>query len=233
MEQTNSLTSVIVFLREHFDMTVENINHFIGIKISWNRLNRSITLSQEPFIHRILKRFGMTNCNPKAVSADPYTNLSEVSLGRDDDDFDQSVYREAVGCVMYVMVCTIAFVVSQVAQFNHQPKPAHWAAVRRILCYLKGNAAFGVTYHADVDAPHTLLAYSDSDYAGDTSSRRSTSGYLLLLNGGPISWGALFILMWQRLMFSLPIQNKLKRFSLVCSSVQPSNTKMSPVVKTV
>lgn len=188
-----SLTSVIVFLREHFDMTVETINHFIGIKISRNRLNRSITLSQEPFIHRILKRFGMTNCNPKVVPADQYTNLSEVSLGRDDDDFDQSVYREAVGCVMYVMVCTrpdIAFAVSQVAQFNHQPKPAHWTAVRRILSYLKGTAAFGVTYHANVDAPHTLLAYSDSDYAGDTSSRRSTSGYLLLLNGGPISWAS-------------------------------------------
>ncbi len=133
-------------------MTLETINHFIDIQISRNRSKRTIILSQESFVHRILKRFSIANCNPKVVPADPYTNLSEVSPGKDDDDFDQSMYREAVGCVMY--------------------------------------ADFGVTYHANLDAPHILLAYSDSDYAGDTSSRRSTSGYLLLLNGGPISWAS-------------------------------------------
>jgi len=91
------------------------------------------------------------------------------------------------------MVCTrpdIAFAVSQVAQFNHQPKPAHWTVVRRILSYLKGTSDFGVTYHTELDASHIRLAYSGSDYADDTSSRRSTSGYLLLLNGGPFSWAS-------------------------------------------
>jgi len=77
-----SLTSVISFLREHFDVNVETINHFIGIKISRNSSNRTITLSQEYFVHRILKRFGMTNCDPKGAPADPYTNLSKSHLER-------------------------------------------------------------------------------------------------------------------------------------------------------
>lgn len=34
----------------------------------------------------------------------------------------------------------------------------------------------------------TIEAYSDFDWAGDKSSRRSTSGFIFMLNGGPVSW---------------------------------------------
>lgn len=35
-----------------------------------------------------------------------------------------------------------------------------------------------------------LSAFADSNYAGDTDTRRSTSGFLLIFNGGPIAWGS-------------------------------------------
>lgn len=130
----------------------------------------------------------MTDCNVKIVPADPFTILTEPTLGSLDEEFDQSIYREAVGSLTYLMVCTrpdIAYAVGQVAQFNHQPKLVNWVALKRILCYLKGTPKHGIIYKHSSHS--VLVAYSDSDYAGDIISRRSTSGYLLLLNGGPIS----------------------------------------------
>ena len=33
-----------------------------------------------------------------------------------------------------------------------------------------------------------LVAFSDSDWAGDIDKRRSTSGFIFCINGGPVSW---------------------------------------------
>ena len=90
------------------------------------------------------------------------------------------------------MVCSrpdIALAVGKVAQHCSKPKMAHWSAVKRIMVYLKGTASHGISYHA-TGFPDLLLSYSDSDYAGDLQSRRSTSGYLLMFHGGPITWAS-------------------------------------------
>jgi hypothetical protein len=55
----------------------------------------------------MLNRFGMADCNSKIVPADPITDLMTIDLqGEDSQEFDQSIYREAVGSIMYLMVCT-------------------------------------------------------------------------------------------------------------------------------
>jgi hypothetical protein len=39
-------------------------------------------------------------------------------------------------------------------------------------------------------APHSPDLFIDSDYAGDPNTRRSTSGMVTMMNGGPISWSS-------------------------------------------
>jgi hypothetical protein len=61
-------------------------------------------------------------------------------------------------------------------------------AAKRALRYLKGTVEMGVFYkRVDVDE---LVAYTDSDYAGDIDDRRSTSGYVFLLSGGAVAWAS-------------------------------------------
>ena len=66
------------------------------------------------------------------------------------------------------------------------PRSLHYAAVLRILWYLKGILFHGL--HFSSQSSLTLQAYSDADWAGDSTDRRSTTGYCFLLGDSLISW---------------------------------------------
>jgi hypothetical protein len=109
----------------------------------------------------------MEECNSRGVPADPHSRLSK-RLNTVEEEFS-CPFREAVGSIMYAMTCTrpdIAFSVGQVAQFCSSPTRSHWEAVKRILGYLKGTQDHGVSYGIIDDC--RLMAYSDSDFAGNT-----------------------------------------------------------------
>jgi hypothetical protein len=63
--------------------------------------------------------------------------------------------------------------------------------VKRVFRYLKGTSDFALCYHGNlIESQRTLSirGYLDSDWAGDIDNRRSTSGYLFMMNGGTMSW---------------------------------------------
>ena len=68
-----------------------------------------------------------------------------------------------------------------------QPTTAHWTAAKTVLRYLAGTADFGITFSSGTPG---LDVYCDADYAGDIDTRRSTTGYVFILNGGAISWSS-------------------------------------------
>ena len=80
----------------------------------------------------------------------------------------------------------IAFAVIKLARFASNPSNIHFTAVKRVYKYLKGTKDYGITYYKDCS--RYILGYCDADYAGDILSAKSTSGYIILLAGGIISW---------------------------------------------
>jgi len=52
----------------------------------------------------------------------------------------------------------------------------------------KGTKDLGIHYKRN--GTNLLLGYADADYAGDKDTRRSTSGLLFKLNGGPVQWSS-------------------------------------------
>ena len=97
------------------------------------------------------------------------------------------LYRRLVGILVYLTVTrpNISYVVHQVSQYLSAPQSTHYAAVLRILRYLKGTLFHGLFYSAQ--SPLVLRTFSDADWAGDPTDRRSTTGYCFLL-GSLISW---------------------------------------------
>lgn len=72
------------------------------------------------------------------------------------------------------------------ARYIAAPRKTHWEAAKAILRYLNGTAGHGIWFGAAAG----LQGYCDSDYAGDVDTRRSTTGFVFLLNGGAISWSS-------------------------------------------
>ncbi|WKA02119.1 hypothetical protein VitviT2T_020342 [Vitis vinifera] len=99
---------------------------------------------------------------------------------------DGSVERYKARLVAKVTRPDISYVVHQVSQYLSAPRSTHYAAVLRILRYLKGTLFHGLFYSAQ--SPLVLRAFFDVDWAGDLTDRRSTTGYCFLLGSSLISW---------------------------------------------
>jgi len=83
----------------------------------------------------------------------------------------------------------IAFGVNVLSQYLQNPGLQHWRAAKRILRYLKETVAEGITYCKQMSSKKPV-SYSDADFVRDENERRSTSGYIIILQGGPISWSS-------------------------------------------
>ncbi len=82
----------------------------------------------------------------------------------------------------------IAFATSVVSRFAKNPSHQHNEVVKTILQYLKATRDTGITYRGEQRGDLIIKGYSDSDWAGDHATRKSTSGYIFILNRGPVSW---------------------------------------------
>lgn len=127
----------------------------------------------------------MLDSRPVDTPMDPNVKLLP---GQGEPLQDSGRYRRLVGKQNYLTVTRpdILFAVSVVSQFLDSPYDSHWDAVVRILRYIKRSPGKGLLYE---DKGHTqVVGYTDADWAGSPSDRRSTSGYCVLFGGNLISW---------------------------------------------
>ena len=109
---------------------------------------------------------------------------------------EHELYRAVVGSLLYLACWSspdIALAVSELSRFVSAPCHAHFVAAKHLLRYLNGTKGLGLVYskpgnHGPMDMANLLWGYVDSDWAGCPDSRRSTSGYVLVLNGAAVSW---------------------------------------------
>ncbi|KAL1224682.1 Retrovirus-related Pol polyprotein from transposon RE1 [Cardamine amara subsp. amara] len=70
----------------------------------------------------------------------------------------------------------------------HAPTVTDFDLLKRILQYIRGTVTMGIKLNNNIDCK--LRAYSDSDWAGCHSTRRSTGGYCTFLGNNLISWSS-------------------------------------------
>jgi hypothetical protein len=165
---------------------------FLGIEITHDKLNHSITLSQGQYIRRILELFNMRDARTVSIPLDPSLVAQATT---DNDEFEHpSLYRAAIGSLMYAALGTrpdIAFAVHSLSQFASNPSKCHWQAVGRIFRYLQGTKDYGIKYdNLGGKATITVIGYSDADWGSNAIDRRSISGYAFFLGGGTIAWSS-------------------------------------------
>ncbi|KAK1397357.1 Cysteine-rich RLK (Receptor-like protein kinase) 8 [Heracleum sosnowskyi] len=101
---------------------------------------------------------------------------------------DIQTYQRLMGKLIYLTVTRpdIVYAVHILTKYMQQPTTEHMTAVKHLLKYLAGNAGQGILLASKYAAQ--LTAYCDSDWASCAFSRRSTSGFCIMLGASPISW---------------------------------------------
>jgi hypothetical protein len=154
----------------------------------------TVDLNQTEYVRELLERFNMANCLP--VSTPTVQRLCMQNSGEKLSADDQALYRKMVGSLLYLACWTrpdISFAVSEHSRFVSAPGQIHMQAIKHLLRYLKGTSELSLRYSkpknsGPMDRTNVLWGFVDSDWAGCQDSRRSTSGYTLMLNGAAVSW---------------------------------------------
>lgn len=181
IEEINKLKN---YLSSEFDMKdLGGLKYFLGIEVV--RSEQGIFLSQRKYVLDLLEETGMLGSQPIGSPIEQNHGLEELS---DQIPADKGQYQRLVGRLIYLSHTRpdIAYAVSVVSRFMHNPGKQHMEAVVRILRYLKSAPGKGLLFskHGHVD----VLGYTDSDWGGKGDRRRSTSGYFTFVGGNLVTW---------------------------------------------
>nr|GEV82097.1 ribonuclease H-like domain, reverse transcriptase, RNA-dependent DNA polymerase [Tanacetum cinerariifolium] len=140
---------------------------------------------QDKYMADILKKFDFSIMKTASTLMEPNKALVKDAEAK---DVDVHLYRSMIGSLMYLTASRpdITFAVCACARFQVTPKTSHLHDVKRIFRYLKGQPKLGLWYPRD--SPFDLEAYSDSDYAGSSLDKKSTTGGCHFLGKRLISW---------------------------------------------
>ena len=115
------------------------MTHFLGIKITQDRTNHTISLSQSNYINHILQSFDMLHNKPISTpltSPCKLSNDDSPKIEREISEMKDVPYKQIHKCIRYLERCTrpyICFAVGFVSRFMANPRPKHWIAVKRLL----------------------------------------------------------------------------------------------------
>ncbi|GJT99450.1 uncharacterized mitochondrial protein-like protein [Tanacetum coccineum] len=144
-----------------------------------------IFISQDKYVTEILKKFGFTDVK---IACTPMETQKPLLKDEDGKEVDVHLYRLMIGSLMYLTASRpdIMFAACACVRYQVNPKVSHLHAVKRIFIYLKGQPKLRLWYPKD--SPFDLVAYTDSDYAGASLDRKSTTGGCQFLRCRLISW---------------------------------------------
>nr|GFA35145.1 putative ribonuclease H-like domain-containing protein [Tanacetum cinerariifolium] len=171
-------------MKDKFQMSsIGELTFFLGLQVKQKK--EGIFISQDKCIAEILRKFGLSKGESASTLIDAEKPLLKDSDG---EDVDVHTYRSMIGSLMYLTSSRpdIMFAVCACARFQVTLKVSHLNAVKRIFRYLKGKPLLGLWYLKD--SPFDLVAYSDSDYAGASLDKKSTTKGCQFLGCRLISW---------------------------------------------
>ena len=183
---TQLRTSIVNKLKAEFPITDSGIiNSFLGISAKYNA--KGLFLSQTRYAEEILERARMQECKPCATPVDLKAKLSDKEGKQVDNPTE---YRSLAGALQYLTFTRpdISYAVQQVCLFMHDPREPHLLALKRILRYVQGTKTKGLQLLKHQKMAMTV--YTDADWAGCPTTRRSTSGFCVYLGDNLVSWSA-------------------------------------------
>jgi hypothetical protein len=181
--------------------------HFNGMKINWLS-DGSVVLTQPAHIDKLVQAFSQVT--PIAIRKLPVKGKVRFCKGGTSEVYSSPAldvvmyhFRSLIGGLNYISCCTrpdITFVVNQLSRYANAPTVAHWQIAIGVLGYLAGTKNWGIRLgaYAMCDAIHVTPArdisrahaYADANHGTGMDDKKSVTGILLAVYGGPVSWAS-------------------------------------------
>jgi hypothetical protein len=185
---------------------------YVGLDVQLDRETRTAYINQSGYIAKVLEQFGMSNCRPRytpmeerlklslshgpvhsnraAETGEPSGQQSAAETGEQPEPVDQSLYRQAVGSLLYIALGSrpdITYAATTLGRYSSSPNSTHWTAVKHLLRYLQATAARKLMLNS-ISSGTSIRAYADADLGGERHTGKSTTGYILFVNGILVLW---------------------------------------------
>ncbi|KAD3067313.1 hypothetical protein E3N88_35193 [Mikania micrantha] len=167
-----------------FEMSaLSELKTFLGLQVK--QTPHGTFIHQSKYVKDLLNKFDMNDC--KIIST-PMATSPGICSDDNGEPVDQTLYRCMIGSLMYLTASRpdIMYATCVCARYQSAPKQSHLSFVKRILRYLKGTPVLGIWYPANQICK--LVGFTDSDYAGCSLTRKSTSGGCQFFAGCLVSW---------------------------------------------
>lgn len=165
------------------------VQKILGVHVTRDRVNKTITLDQGHYVKDILATYQMEQDKAKRMDI-PMNGYDSLRPAEPSDlRADQRAYQTLIGKLLYLSILTrpdISFALGRLSQYLSDPAEFHMSALKRVLKYLRSTIDHGITFGGE--NAEGLVGYSDSDFASDRTDRLSILGNVFMLGNGPISW---------------------------------------------
>jgi len=187
-------------LQQHLDLGEwDDVSDCLACTVRRDRDQRIITLSQTKAIWKFLRKVGMEKCNPAdtpVATGFVFTKEDCPSTERERTNLQTMAqeYRSRLAMCIYFGTWTrpdIAYALSKLCKFMHNPGEIHKTALTRMIRYMKKTADIGLVY-SFATPPEKLGTYGfyDASHADDVDTLRTTLTYLFYYAGCCISWNS-------------------------------------------
>ncbi|CAI7820323.1 unnamed protein product [Closterium sp. NIES-54] len=135
-------------------------------------------------VHQVLQRFGFQFSSPQPT---PLSTGHSLSAPPSDESVEPSgPYPELVGCLMYLMTCTLPDLAYPLMVAPGRHRKVHWDAVRRVLRYLCSTSGMGLVLGGW--GPVVLTGHADASWVDNSAMQWPSQGYTFSLGSGSVSW---------------------------------------------
>ena len=171
-------------MQSEFEMSMTGeLNFFLGLQIKQTK--NGIFISQTKYCKELVNKFGMENVKQMVTYMSTACYLDKDEAGK---SIDIKKYKDMIISLIYLSASRpdIMFSVCMCARYQASPKESHLSVVKRRMRYLFGTINLGLWYPNN--SSYNLVGYSDSDFAGCKTDRKSTSGTCHFIGSTLVPW---------------------------------------------